>query len=138
MIYVLDTDILVLFQEGHSAVCQRVLAQRIDELATTVITVEEQLSGWYTLLRRKKAPEHLARAYQRLADSVQLLSRFQILSFTEPSIERFEQLKLLKLGIKHMDLRIAAITLEHGGTLITRNTTDFRPIPDLTIENWSV
>jgi predicted nucleic acid-binding protein len=76
-------------------------------------------------------------ARHRLADSVQLLSRFQILSFTEPSIERFEQLKLLKLGIKHMDLRIAAITLEHGGTLITRNTTDFRPIPDLKIEDWS-
>ncbi len=93
MIYVLDTDILVLFQEGQPAVCQRVLEHRIDELATTVITVEEQLSGWYTLLRRAKGPQPLARAYQRLADSVRLLSRFQILSFTEPTIGKFEQLK---------------------------------------------
>ncbi|MEO8494889.1 MAG: type II toxin-antitoxin system VapC family toxin [Planctomycetota bacterium] len=138
MIYVLDTDILVLFQEGHSAVCQRVLGHGIDELATTVITVEEQLSGWYTLLRRAKGPSQLAHAYHRLASSIQLLSRFQILSFTEPSIARFEQLKGLKLGVKHMDLRIAAIALEHVGTLVTRNTMDFQSVPELMIEDWSV
>ena len=137
MIYVLDTDIRVLFQEGHPVVCQRVLAHGIDKLATPVITVEEQLSGWYTLLRRAKSPQQLARAYQRLADNVQLLSRFQIFSFTEPSIARFEQLTTLKLGVKHMDLRIAAITLEHGGTLVTRNAVDFESISDLTIEDWS-
>ncbi len=43
--YVLDTDILRLFQEGHEAVCQRICAHALVELATTVITVEEQLSG---------------------------------------------------------------------------------------------
>lgn len=51
MIYVLDTDILVLFQEGHPVVCQRVLG--------------------------------------------------------------------------------------HGGTSVTRNATDFEPIPGLTIEDWT-
>lgn len=136
-LHILDTDILVLFQEGHELVCGRVLSRSVDQLATTVITVEEQLSGWYTLLRRAKGAEQLARAYQRLADNVQLLSRFQILSFTEPAIGRFEQLKSLKLGVRHMDLRIAAIALEHGGTLVTRNTSDFRGVPGLTIEDWS-
>ena len=70
MIHVLDTDILVLFQEGHPAVSQRILGCRIEELATTVINVEEQLSGWYTLVRRAKGPQQLAHAYQRLAGSV--------------------------------------------------------------------
>ncbi len=77
-LFVLDTDTLVLFQEGHERVCQRILSHSIDELATTVITVEEQLSGWYTLLRRTKEAGQLARAYQRLADTVQILSHFQI------------------------------------------------------------
>lgn len=137
-LFVLDTDILVLFQEGHEEVCRRLLSHPIEELAISVITVEEQLSGWYTLLRRTKDSEKLARAYQRLADAVTLLSQFRILSFTEPAIERFQQLKSQKLGIKHMDLRIAAIALEHAGTLATRNIRDFQCVPGLAVENWSV
>ena len=136
-LHVLDTDTLVLFQEGHALVCARVLSRPLDELATTAITVEEELSGWYTLLRRAKGPGQLAHAYQRLADTVQVLGRFRILSFTETAIERFTHLKGLKLGVKHADLRIAAITLEHGGTLVTRNARDFQSIPDLAIADWS-
>lgn len=137
-LFVLDTDILVLFQEGHATVRENVLSRPIDELATTVITVEEQLSGWYTLVRRAKDSRQMARAYQRLADTVALLSRFRILSFTEPAIDRFDYLKSLKLGVKHMDLRIAAITLEHGGTLVSRNTKDFLAVPSLQIQDWSI
>ena len=62
-LFVLDTDTLVLFQEGHEAVCRRVLSHAMEDLAISVITVEEQLSGWYTLLRRAKNVEKLARAY---------------------------------------------------------------------------
>ncbi len=136
-LHVLDTDTLVLFQEGDDNVCRRVLSHPIGELATTAITVEEQLSGWYTLVRRAKGAKQLAHAYQRLADTVEVLSRFHILSFTEPAIDRFTRLKGLKLGVKHADLRIAAITLEHGGALVTRNVRDFRAIPDLPIVDWS-
>jgi len=136
-LFVLDTDTLVLFQEGHEAVCRRLLCRPIDELAITVISVEEQLSGWYTLLRRTRERARLARVYQRLADTAQLFGRFPILSFTEPAIRRFEHLKSLKLNVRHMDLRIAAITLEHSGTLVTRNLRDFRDIPSLAIEDWS-
>ena len=136
-LHVLDTDTLVLFQEGHVEVCRRVLSQPLEELATTVITVEEQLSGWYTLLRRAKDARQLARTYQRLVDSVQVLGQLHILSFTEPAIDRFLYLKSLKLGVKHADLRIAAITLEQRGTLVTRNVRDFRGIPDLPIVDWS-
>ncbi len=136
-LYVLDTDTLVLFQEGHGEVCRRVLSHPIEELATTAITVEEQLSGWYTLLRRAKDTRQLAHAYQRLVDSVEVLGQFHILSFTEAAIDRFIYLKGLKLGVRHADLRIAAITLEYLGTLVTRNVKDFRGIPDLPIVDWS-
>jgi tRNA(fMet)-specific endonuclease VapC len=136
--FVLDTDTLVLFQEGHEPVCRRVLSHPLKELAISVITVEEQLSGWYTLLRRAKNVEKVAHAYQRLADCVALLSRFRILSFPPPAIEQFQQLKAQKLGVRHMDLRIAAIALHNGSTLVTRNTRDFQCVPGLAIEDWSI
>jgi tRNA(fMet)-specific endonuclease VapC len=61
----------------------------------------------------------------------------QILSFTEPAIARYEQLKAMKLNVAKMDLRIAAIALEAGGTLVTRNLRDFQRIPNLPMENWA-
>ena len=134
---VLDTDSLSLWQHGHSVVSARVAEHSPGDLAVAVITVPEQLDGWHSQLARAKRPEQLARVYDLLADSVRFLARLQILSFTEPAISRYEHLRSLKLNIGKMDLRIAAIVLEHGATLITRNRRDFQRIPGLLIEDWS-
>ena len=52
-LFVLDTDILSLYRRGQPLVVQRMLQQSLNTLATTAITVEEQLTGWYTLLRKQ-------------------------------------------------------------------------------------
>jgi tRNA(fMet)-specific endonuclease VapC len=44
-LYVLDTDILTLYQHGHPRVVQHVLAHPLVHLAITVISVEEELRG---------------------------------------------------------------------------------------------
>ncbi len=137
-LYVLDTDVLSLFQHGHPALCARIASHAETDLAISVITVQEQLDGWHTRLNRANRPDELARIYQRLADTVRFLSRLQILSFTEPAIHRFDALKALKRNVKKMDLRIAAIVLEHGATLITRNLQDFKRVPNLVVEDWSI
>ena len=108
-----------------------------DQLAVSVITVEEQLTGWYTKLRRAKKRDQLARAYDRLANAVSFLSGLQILPFPEPTIERYEDLRATHRRIGKNDLRIAAIVLEHAATLVTRNIQDFQQIPGLKIEDWS-
>jgi tRNA(fMet)-specific endonuclease VapC len=79
-LFVLDTDILTLYQRGHPAV-QRVAAINPNQLAVTVVTVEEQLSGWYSLLRSAKAPEQLSKAYDRLAEAVKILGPFLVCRF---------------------------------------------------------
>ncbi len=135
---VLDTDSLSLWQHGHPILSQRVAAQPPTELAITVITVQEQLDGWHTQLARAKQREQLARVYQRLAANVRFVARLQILTFTEPAILRYESLRALHLNVGKMDLRIAAIVLESGATLVTRNRRDFQRIPGLPIEDWSV
>ncbi|HET6387370.1 MAG TPA: type II toxin-antitoxin system VapC family toxin [Armatimonadota bacterium] len=135
---VLDTDTLTLLRAGNARISERVLACPPADLAITVITVEEQITGWYTLLRRATTAESLSRAYGRLADTVVKLSRFQILAFPVPAVESFHRLRALKLGVGTMDLRIAAITLHYGGTLVTRNRRDFERVPGLAFEDWTV
>jgi tRNA(fMet)-specific endonuclease VapC len=136
-LYVLDTDTFQLFQDGHPQVTARVQAVAPGDLAISVITVEEQLSGWYVQLRQAKRPERLAWAYRRLAAAVRVLSQLQIVDFDESAIQRYEQLKKLKLKVRKMDLRIAATVLERDAILVTRNVRDFQRVPGLRTEDWS-
>lgn len=136
-LYILDTDIVSLYQHDHPAVTANVQRHPLSELAITVLTVEEQLSGWYNELRKAKKPPALAAVYQRMAQTVQFLGQIPILTFSESAIARYEELKRMKLNIKKTDLRIAAIVLEHNAVLVTRNVRDFGKIPGLQNEDWS-
>lgn len=121
-LYILDTDTLTLFNWNHPKVLQNVLAQLHDEIAVTVLSVEEQLSGWHRALRQTKQTSQLTVVYQRMTDTIESLRYFPIYS---------------KLGVKKMDLRIGAIALESKGRVVTRNQRDFGRIPGLAIEDWS-
>jgi tRNA(fMet)-specific endonuclease VapC len=136
-LYILDTDMLTLYHRGHLLVRQRVLSHSPSELAITVISVEEELSGWYTLLRQAKQAPQVERVYQRLAESIPLLAQWRILSFVQAAIPRRDALRGLKLNVRKMDLRIAAITLESSGILVTRNLRDFQRVPNLSLEDWA-
>lgn len=135
--YILDTDTLSLLQHGHPKVTKEYTTRRPSDLAITVISLEEQLSGWYTLLRKARRPDELARVYQRLVDTVRSMAHLTMLPFTVSAIARYQHLIQLKLNVRRMDLRIAAIILDHGGTQVTRNTRDFGRIPGLVLEDWS-
>jgi tRNA(fMet)-specific endonuclease VapC len=137
-LWVLDTDTLSLKQHGHPVVHQYYRAHLHKDLAITVITVEEQLSGWYHMLRQANRPDAVARAYQQLADTVPVLNEQQILPFPVSAIARYEQLKAMRLNVRANDLRIAAIVLDFGGTLVTRNLRDFQRVPNLPLEDWTV
>lgn len=64
--------------------------------------------------------------------------RHPLLSFPEPAILRFENLRSLRLNVGLLDLRIAAVALENGLTVVTRNRRDFGRVPGLATEDWSV
>lgn len=136
-LFILDTDILTLFQEDHANVCQHVDAMPSQNLAITVLSVEEQLSGWYTFIRKAKKIDKLALGYQGLADNVLSLRAFKIFNFDEASILRYQALRKLNLNVRKMDLRIAAVVLEYHAILVTRNTRDFKQVPGLVFVDWS-
>lgn len=102
-----------------------------------MIPVEEQLSGWYGLLRSTSRRDQLALVYQSLADSIPFLAKFRVLRFSETAMERFDHLAALKLNVRKMDLRIAAIALEHGSVVATRNVRGFQREPGLAVEDWT-
>jgi tRNA(fMet)-specific endonuclease VapC len=95
-LYALDTDTLSLYYEGKSVVRGHIDAHPTNELAITVLTVDEQLTGWYTLTRQALRPEQLARAYDHLAQTVVRLGRWRILPYTEQAVARVAQLKALR------------------------------------------
>lgn len=136
-LYLLDTDTLQLFLDGHPKVVARALDVAPGNRAISVVTVEEQLSGWYTQLRQAKQPERLAWAYRRLAATVRFLSQVQIVDFDELAIPRCGQLKKRKLKVNTMDLRIAATVLVGDAILVTRNMHNFQQVPGLRFEDWS-
>jgi tRNA(fMet)-specific endonuclease VapC len=136
-LYVLDTDTLSLFQRGHAAVCQRCGAAPRGSLSISVITVEEQFLGWYTRARQAKTDAELAQASDGMVAFARLIKQLQILSFTLPAIERYHQLKKMKLNVGKKDLRIAAIALQAGAAVVTRNARDFGRVPTLQFEDWS-
>lgn len=135
--YVLDTDTLTLFQEGHPTVCAEVLRHSPGKIAITVLSVEEQISGWYTQVRQAKRNDRISWAYRRLIESINFLAKWPILPYEETAIHRFESLRQQKIRIGRTDLRIAATVLEAGATLVTENLHDFKQVPELKIVSWT-
>jgi tRNA(fMet)-specific endonuclease VapC len=135
-LYILDTDTLSLYQHGLPDLVSKVGAHPPHELAITVVTVEEQLTGWYSLLREVRGPDEEVRAYERLGEAIPLLARWKILPMSHSALMKYEALKRLNLNVRKMDLRIAAIVLECGGVLVTRNVRDFQRVPNLQVQDW--
>ncbi len=59
-LYILDTDHLTLHRYGHPEVTARVHSTPAEQLAMTIISIEEQLTGWYSLFRKSRDLERLA------------------------------------------------------------------------------
>ena len=137
-LYVLDTDHLTLFRYGHVAVTARVDATPAEQLATTIATIEEQLTGWYTQIRKSRDLEKLTRAYAGLFQVVASAALLRVLPFTRPALERYFMLRKLLPRLGKLDLSIAAIVLENNGVLVTRNRQDFEEVPGLSIEDWTM
>jgi tRNA(fMet)-specific endonuclease VapC len=136
-LFILDTDVFSLFREQHPEVVRRVQATPPDQLAIAVIIVEEVLGGWYTALRKVKQPDAIEFAYGRLAAAVGDFTGVTIRNFTRTAIARFEALRKQKLNVGANDLRIAAIALEAGAVVVTRNVRDFQRVPNLAVEDWT-
>jgi len=136
--FILDTDHISLFQRSDPHVSARVLETPPQELATTVITVEEQLRGRLDLIRRARSDEAVVRAYRNLLATSLYFRRITVIGFDEQAQSIFRRFRGQGIRIGTHDLRIAATALSNGATLVTRNVRDFARIPSLSIADWSL
>lgn len=128
---VLDTDVLSLLQRGEGREFDRLsslLAPFHDDVVTTVVSFEEQMRGWLSLISRAERIEAQVVAYHRLLLAHTFLRDRRILPFDGDAADIFGQLRRTYRRLGAMDLKIAAIVLSRKATLLTRNRSDFEPI----------
>jgi tRNA(fMet)-specific endonuclease VapC len=135
--FALDSDTTTLLLHGDRTIGQRAAELDPEDLAVTIVTVEEILSGWYAQIRRAKTDDKVLRAYKALQQAVQFFGRVRILNLDEGALQILHDLRKGRYRIGTNDLKMAAIVKRHGATLVTRNLRDFKQIPDIELDDWS-
>ena len=135
---VLDTDHLVELDRGSSqgAALQRKLEDAGDEVATTIISAEEQFRGWLAQLHRQRDPHEQIATYQRLQRRIAFFAAWHVLPWDTDAADIVQGLRRQRVRIGTMDLKIASIVLAHDATLLSRNLRDFQQVPNLRVEDW--
>jgi tRNA(fMet)-specific endonuclease VapC len=136
-LYIFDTDHLSLYGRNLPAIVDRCQQNQVT-LVTTIVNVEEQLRGRLGQLADAKDEEKRGLSHRWLAETVQLLSMFQVLPYDDRAQSFFKTFKAQRVKVGPQDLRIGSIALAQGGVVVTRNRRDFEQIPGLIVEDWSV
>lgn len=142
-LYILDTDHVSLFQNGDKLVTHRISQKKPENLAVTVITLEEKMKGWLNEINKRnneafRVNSKLLWAYKGLADEIEFFKSIQLLAFDNRAYEMYQSLVIQKLKrIGTQDLRIAAIAKSVNGIVVTRNWRDFENVPGLMLEDWT-
>jgi tRNA(fMet)-specific endonuclease VapC len=133
-----DTDTLTHFTYGNDNVRRRVEGTINEALAVTVITRNEVLRGRAENLLKAADEGELRTAVERLRQTEEVLSAFEVVGFDEAAIGHFGRLRkqktLKKMG--RADMLIACIALANDGLLVTRNLKDYKGVGGLKAENW--
>lgn len=137
-LYVFVTDSLTLFGRFHPALVRNVMLHLADDIRVTAVSVEGQVGGWYAAIRAARTPQQTESADTRLTDSVRQLAGWDVLPLTVSAVQRYQALLRQKLNVGGNDLRIAATAIEFGAVVVTRNLRDFRRVPGVQWEDWSV
>jgi tRNA(fMet)-specific endonuclease VapC len=140
--FLLDTDHVVIAQQQTQPQYDHLVAQVRQypktDFYVSIVSFHEQVMGWNAYLSRAKKAADVVRGYARLGQMLANFCEAQIAAFDEAAAATFVDLRKRRVRIGTMDLRIAAIALSRGMTVLTRNLHDFRRVPRLAAEDWSV
>ncbi len=138
--YLLDTDHLTILDRGGSS-AQTLLVKlsqiHPNEIATTIISYEEQTRGWLSYIAKAKNLDAQVLAYSKLERHLAKFRAATVIGFDPNSASKFESFRRLYPRVGTMDLKIAAIAITTEATLLTRNKSDFERIEGLIFEDWT-
>ncbi|NJN92034.1 MAG: type II toxin-antitoxin system VapC family toxin [Leptolyngbyaceae cyanobacterium SL_5_14] len=139
-LWILDTDHVSLLLVGHPQISRRVTELGSD-VAITVVTVQELFNGWVVQINNAREAKDFVRLYGKFSRTITLCKRVPIKDFDQVAGDRYQQMlmEIPSLSKRRLqkDLRIVAIALSVGATVVTRNYRDFSQIPGLLLENWT-
>lgn len=139
--FVLDTDHLSLLEwsnEGSGKLRERLADLDPQDVATTIISFEEQMRGWMAYIARAKNTSQQVVGYQKLRRHLDNYTQMPVLDFDEAAAGEFQRLKRARIRIGTMDLKVASIVVARGAKLLSRNLVDFEKVPGLSVEDWTV
>lgn len=138
--YILDTDHLSVLDRGGVA-AQRLLQRLANinptQVATSIISYEEQMRGWLSYGATAKTVEQQVEAYKQLKRQLMNYCVIPILDFDGEAAQEFQRLRNLYPRLGAMDLKIASVALVHQAVVLTRNSRDFGQIAGLFMEDWT-
>jgi tRNA(fMet)-specific endonuclease VapC len=137
----LDTDHISLLDRGGAEgarIRNRLRSVPPDDVATTIISYEEQMRGWLSRIAQAPTLERQVAAYGELKRQLRNYCDIAVVDFDEKAAAEFERLKKARIRIGTMDLKISAVALINNATLLSHNLADFGKVPGLRVEDWSV
>jgi tRNA(fMet)-specific endonuclease VapC len=138
--YLFDTDHLGILQSPGSPERQRILSRMSLhsglEFFVSIVSFHEEVQGWFTYLNQARDPARIIRGYGMFENVLANFARMQVLPYDQAAATVFASLQQVRVGT--MDRRIAAIALAVNMTVLTRNMVDFRRIPGLKCEDWTL
>ncbi len=112
------------------------IAVETDDIATTIITVEEQMRGWLTRLHAERNIHQQIFWYEKLFGLLGFFQSWNIALFDDSSMRQFLKLRGQRIRIGTQDLKIASIASAQDALLLSANIRDFSRVPGLRVEDW--
>ncbi len=135
---ILDTDHLSLvLRQAECPLLDRLDQVPPDDVATTIVSFQEQVQGWLAYLQGARGDRQILRAYAELDALLRWFAKMNVLAFDQEAQNRFQSLRKQCRRVGTLDLRIACIALATDSTLLSRNLRDYRQVPGLRVEDWT-
>lgn len=142
MKYLLDTDHISFLQRRSGSEFTRLMIRMgqhsPSDFVLCVVSFHEQVLGAHNFINRARTNTDTIRGYTLLSETLQGFAAAPVLPYDAQAIAAFDELREQRVRVSTMDLRIAAIALSRNLVLLTRNISDFRKVPGLVTEDWTV
>ena len=142
MSFLLDTQHITVLQTksqpAFSALDRRMNQHPASAFYYCVVSLHEQSIGAHAYINQATKAAGVIRGYQMLQRMLKSFCGAQLLAFDQGAADQVDLIRSQGVSIRAMDLRIAAIALANNCTVLTKNFKDFKKVPRLTVEDWTI